>query len=258
MIADVPVEVSVDEITVDELSGKGLKIAQPLNGYRFSLDPLLLSRFVPLQERDRVADLGTGCGVIPLLLAGADGTVSIVGIEFQERMAALARHNVAINGYEGRISILSADIADLKKHFPVSSFDAVVANPPYRKPGTGRISPREGRDKARHETTATLADFMAVAKYLVKPGGRICFIYHVSRLAELFAEAVALKLAPLRLRLVHDTAQSGAGMFMIELAKGRRGDLIVDTPLIVRDADGSYTAEMCRVMAMEPAEKKER
>lgn len=248
----------MDEITVDELSGSGLKIAQPLHGYRFSLDPLLLSRFVPLQKGDKVADLGTGCGIIPLLLARNDESVSVVGIEFQERMAALARHNVAINGYEGRISILSEDIADLKRHFPVSSFHVVVANPPYRKPGTGRISPKEGRDKARHETTATLADFMAVAKYLVKPVGRICFIYHVSRLAEVFAEAVPLKLAPLRLRLVHDTVQSGAEMFMIELAKGRRGDLIVEPPLIVRDRDGSYTTEMCRVMAMEPAEKKER
>lgn len=243
----------MDEITVDELSGNGLKIAQPLNGYRFSLDPLLLSCFVPLGKGGIVADLGTGCGIIPLLLAGKDGTVSIVGIEFQERMAALARHNAALNGYGERISILTEDVAFLDKHFPVSSFDVVVSNPPYRKTGTGRISPKTGRDKARHETTATLADFMSIAKYLVKPGGRICLIYHVSRLVELFAEAVALKLAPLRLRLVHDTVQSGAGMFMVELAKGRRGDMIIEPPLIVRDAKGLYTPEMRRVMAMEPA-----
>lgn len=205
-----------------------------------------------------MADLGTGCGIIPLLLARPGTDVTVVGVEFQASMAELARHNVRVNGLEDRVSILAEDIGNLRGLFPASSFHVVVANPPYRKPGTGRISPKEGRDKARHETTATLADFMTIAKYLVKPGGRICFIYHVSRLAELIAEAVALKLAPLRLRLVHDTTQSEAGMFMIELAKGRRGNMIIAPPLIVRDADGRYTTEMCRVMGIEPAEEKER
>ncbi|ACM19839.1 SAM-dependent methyltransferase [Geotalea daltonii FRC-32] len=242
----------MDEITIDELRGDGLKIAQPLNGYRFSLDPILLSNFARLREGGRIADLGTGCGIIPLLLAKQNKSATIVGIDFQEHMAALARHNVILNGYDDRVSILTEDIASLKGHFPVSSFDLVVSNPPYRKPGTGRVSPKAGRDKARHETTATLADFMSMAKYLVKPAGRICFIYHVSRLVELFAEAVALKLAPLRLRMIHDNALSEAGMFMVELAKGRGGDMIIDPPLLVRDAHGGYSPEMSMLLGIQP------
>lgn len=241
----------MDDITSDELRGNGLKIVQPLNGYRFSLDPLLLSGFIHLRAGDRIADLGTGCGVIPLLLAKQDEKVSIVGVEFQDRMSALAQHNVTLNGCDDRITILTEDIGNLKRHFPVSSFDVVVSNPPYRKTGTGRISPKAGRDKARHETTATLADFMSIAKYLVKPGGRIYFIYHVSRLVELFAEAVALKLASLRLQMVHDNAWSEAGMFMVELAKGRRGDMTIDPPLVIRDAQGNYTPEMCGLLGIQ-------
>ncbi|WP_243688230.1 tRNA1(Val) (adenine(37)-N6)-methyltransferase [Geotalea toluenoxydans] len=167
-------------VTIDELKLHGQKIVQPANGYRFSLDPLLLCAFAGVPDRARVADLGTGCGIMPLLLAGQGKGVTVVGVEFQESMAELARQNTSLNGLADRVSVVAEDIGNLRRLFPVSSFDLVVSNPPYRKPSTGRISPKQGRDKARHETTATLADFMAIAKYLVKPGGRICFIYHVS------------------------------------------------------------------------------
>ena len=106
-------------------------------------------------------------------------------------------------GCRERIEIVADDILSLRKLFPVSSFDLVVANPPYRKQGTGRMSPRAGRDKARHETTATLADFLGTAKYLVKPTGRIAFIYHPLRLIEFCAAAAELNLATLRMRMVH-------------------------------------------------------
>ena len=245
------------EETVDELRRHRLSIGQPRDGYRFSLDPLLLCDFAAIRTGERAIDLGSGCGIIPLILARQAEATNVTGVEFQEQMVELARRNVSINGLGDRISILAADITSLKGVFPVSSFDLVVSNPPYRRAGTGRVSPRAGRDKARHESTACLTDFLTAAKYLVKPGGRICFIYHPSRLVELFAEATLLKLAPLRLRMVHGNDISGAGMFLVELVKGRRGDLSVLPPLIVYAGDGGYSSEMQRIYWGSDAEQQE-
>ncbi|UFS72710.1 methyltransferase [Geomonas sp. RF6] len=233
--------------TLDQLTGYDLKLVQPRHGYRFSLDPLLLADFAGVREGERVIDLGTGCGVMALVLARLAPSAQVVGVEFQEEMAGIAARNVELNGLMARVEIVEEDVVSLKGRFAVDSFDLVVSNPPYRRPGTGKISPRAGRDEARHETTATLADFMAAAKYLVKPSGRICFIYHPCRLAELMAHAAALKLAPLRLRMVHGNSGADARMFLIELVKGRSGELRVEPPMTVRDQDGAYSEEKLRI-----------
>lgn len=236
------------EETVDELVAYGLKVIQPLGGYRFSLDPLLLCHFAVLPEGGNIVDLGTGSGVIPLIIARRTASTKLVGVEMQSAMTSFASRNVELNELADRITIMTEDILALRRRFPVSSFDLVLSNPPYRKRGTGRISPKAGRDDARHESTASLRDFLSVAKYLVKSQGRICFIHHPSRLAEFMAEAVALKLAPLRLRMVHGTPDAEARMFLLELAKGRGGELEVLPPLVVRGADFNYTAEVAGIL----------
>jgi len=240
--------VKVDRITLGELRYCGLQIAQPLTGYRFSLDALLLAEFVKMPARAVVADLGTGCGVIPLVLARKTPDARFVACESNPDMAALACENVRANGLDGRIEIIVDDILNIRPRFPVSSFDVVISNPPFRSPHSGKTSPHAGRDAARHETTAGLADFLAAAKYLVKPAGRICFIYPPSRLAEFIRCAGELKLAMLRLRMVHGTGQALAKMFLVELAKGRRGDVTVEAPLIVYDDRGEYTAEAAAIL----------
>ncbi|QSV46130.1 tRNA1(Val) (adenine(37)-N6)-methyltransferase [Geobacter benzoatilyticus] len=237
--------------TVDELKKYGLRIIQERHGYRFSLDPLLLCAFAAPAVGARVADLGTGSAIIPLVLARQHGQATFVGVEFQDAMADLAERNVLLNDLGDRIDILREDVLGLRKCFPVSSFDLVLSNPPYRKRGTGKVSPKIGRDDARHESTATLTDFLATAKYLVKPAGRICFIYHPARLPELFAEAHRQKLAPMRLRLVHGTAEAEARMVMVEFAKGRRADLAVLPPLVVRGAGLDYTPEVAEILGIE-------
>ena len=236
------------EETFDELRAYDLKVIQQRHGYRFSLDPLLLCDFVELHEGERVIDLGTGCGVIPLILAGKARNTEVTGVEMQEAMAELAARNVALNGLSDRISICRDDVTGLKSRFTASSFDLVVSNPPYRKRGTGKVSPIPGRDNARHESTAQLPDFLAAAKYLVKPSGRICFIYHPSRMTEFFVEASALKLSPLRLRMVHGNNSAEARMFLIELVKGRKGELKILPPLFVYDDNGGYAEEMERIV----------
>ncbi|MBT0894791.1 tRNA1(Val) (adenine(37)-N6)-methyltransferase [Geobacter hydrogenophilus] len=234
--------------TMDELRTYDLRIVQERHGYRFSLDPLLLCAFASPAPGARVIDLGTGSAVIPLVLARRTAQAIFVGVELQDGMAELAERNVQLNGLADRIAILRDDVLGLRKRFPVSSFDLVLSNPPYRKRGSGKVSPKAGRDDARHESTATLADFLAAAKYLAKPTGRICFIYHPARLPELFAEAHLQKLAPMRLRLVHGTEDAEARMALVELAKGRRADLTVLPPLIVREAGLNYSPEVAEIL----------
>lgn len=233
--------------TIDELRSFDLSIIQPRHGYRYSLDPLLLARFCGLPPLEgSIADLGTGCGIIALVLARINATASVTAIENNPVMAELAERNARYNGLEGRISVHVGDVIDLRRSFPDSRFDLVVSNPPFRTAGSGRISPRAGRDAARHETTAGLADFLAAAKYLVKPSGRICFIQLPSRLAEFMSLAAGMKLSVMRVRMIHNTAGSPATMFLAELAKGRRAAPVVEPPLFVRDMAGEYTGEVWR------------
>jgi tRNA1Val (adenine37-N6)-methyltransferase len=234
----------VAQETIDELRGFDLRMIQPADGYRFSLDPLLLADFASDGEAMRVIDLGTGSGIIPLIMARRFPSAEIVGVEFQEGMASLALRNVEVNGLSERVAILCADILTLRRSFPVSSFDLVVANPPYRRQGSGRISPKSGRDRARHETTATMADFLEIAKYLVSPRGSIKFIYHPVRLAELCVVAEQLKLSLLKLRMVHGNNGAEARMVLLELAKGRKGDLEVLPPLFVYGEGEEYGDEV--------------
>lgn len=222
----------------------GLQLFQPRLGYRYSLDPLLLARFCQtLKPGGAIVDLGAGCGIISLLLACINPTASVVAVENNKEMTVLAERNIQHNDLAGRVSVYGEDVINLKKSYPCSSFDLVVSNPPFRTAVSGKVSPRAGRDAARHETTARLADFIAAAKYQVKPSGRICFIQHPSRLAEFMALAAQMKLSVLRLRMIHGNAALPAAMFMVELAKGRRSAPVVEAPLFVRDMDGGYTYE---------------
>lgn len=234
---------SGQEITLDCLRRFGLTIAQPLQGYRFSLDALLLADFVSCSDSVRIMDLGTGSGIIPLILCRRFVAATAVGIDSNGAMSELARENTLRNGLAGRIEIVPHDILDVKTLFPVSSFDGVTANPPFRTPESGRISPRAGRDTARHESTTGIAGFLSAAKYLVKPAGRIWFIYHPDRLAEFIHQASILNLSLLRLRMVHGAITSPAKIFLAELAKARKGATTVLPPLVIHDEDGSYTPE---------------
>lgn len=230
-----------------------LRLRQPGQGYRYSLDALLLADFARLREgNENVADLGTGCGIIPLLLARRYPQSTITGIENNRQMAALAVENVRENGLQDRLRIVEGDVLSVRTVFPVSLFDAVLSNPPFRTPRSGRTSPLPGRDSARHETTATLADFLRAAKYLVKPAGRICFIHHPDRLTEFIRIAGELKLGLLRLRMVHGKEGGSAKMFLAELAKGRKDAVTVEPPLFVYDLRGEYTEEAAGILMPQP------
>jgi len=235
--------------TIDEIKRFDLKITQPRQGYRFSLDPLLLVDFASgSPDVHRIADLGTGCGVMTLMLARVYPDARICAFESNPEMAELARHNALQNRLTQQVEIHGEDILQHKRLHPVSSFDLVVSNPPFRTPQSGRVSPLKGRDTARHESTAGLADFLAAAKYLVKPGGRICFVHHPSRLTEFISVSTGMKLALVRLQMVHGRSGLPATMFLAELVKGRRETLTVMPPLVIYQDDGSYTHQAMQLL----------
>ena len=234
-----------NDLTLDELKLFDLQLFQLRHGYRYSLDPLLLARFcTTVQPGGKIVDLGAGCGIISLVLARVNPAASVVAVENNPETAALVERNIQHNDLGERIFVNCEDVINLRKSYPVSTFDLVASNPPFRAPGSGKSSPLAGRDAARHETTAGLSDFLAVAKYLVKPGGKICFIQHPSRLTDFIAHARELKLALHRLRMVHDRVAAPATMFLAELAKGSRRGLAVEAPLILRDERGIYSDEV--------------
>ena len=237
------------ELTRDELKRFGLTLLQPKQGYRFGLDPLLLCDFVDAGQETSIADLGTGSGVMALVLARMALQAQVTAFEQDEATASLARQNASLNGLAERVTVLHEDVLHVRRHLPVSSCDLVVSNPPYRKQGRGRLNPHPGKLAARHETSAGLADFLAAAKYLVKPGGRICLVYHPDRFVELMVEAAAQKLAVVRLRMVHGLPDASAKVFLVELAKGRKNaDLQIMPPLIVRSDTDRYTDEIGRIL----------
>lgn len=233
------------DLTRDELKRFGLVLLQPKQGYRFTLDPLLLCDFTGAGEQQVIADLGTGCGVVALVLARMAPQAQVTAFELDQATARLAGENVRLNGLEDRVKVLHDDVLQVRQYLPVSSCDLVVSNPPYHKPGRGRLNPHPGKLAARHETTAGLTDFLAAAKYLVKPSGRICLIQHVERLADLLAAATAQKLAVVRVRMVHGTLGAEARVFLVELVKGRKNSTLqVLPPLIVRSGEEQYTEEL--------------
>lgn len=241
-----------DQLTLDSLRRFDLTIAQPAQGYRFSLDALLLADFVACADDARIADLGTGSGIIPLILCRCFPVATAVGFDSNAAMAGVAMENARRNGLDQRVEFVESDILELRRQYPVSSFDGVTANPPFRPPQSGRISPKAGRDRARHESTAGMVDFLATAKYLVKPGGRIWFVHHPDRLAEFIHCSAGLNLSLLRLRMVHPDLAAPARIFLAELAKGRKGATTVLPPLLVRGRDGEYTPEAGRILGEPP------
>lgn len=221
----------------------GLQFQQSTAGYRFSIDPFLLCGFCRIAARDTVIDLGTGVGVIPLLLAVRYGPRECVGVEIQPPAAALARRNCVLNRLEEQIRIVEGDVCRHKELFPPQSVEVVVANPPYRIQETGKTAPDPGRAVARHELAGTLEDFVAAAAYLLKNGGRFYIIYLAERLADLLTMLRHKNIEPKRLRLVHSRAGDPAKLVMIESRRAGRTGLKIEPPLYIYDGD-HYTEEV--------------
>ena len=232
--------------TVDDLRPAGLKIIQAKHGYRFSLDPVLLCAFTRVAKGEMVADLGTGSGVVPLLLAARTDAKKIVGVEIQPELADRARRSVLLNCLQDRIDILEGDLRELQGSLEPQAFDVVVANPPFRPQGTGRQAPINERAAARHELAGGLADFLRAATYLLKGGGRFYIVFLAERLAELLAGMRERLLEPKRLRCVHSRAGEKGTLVLVEGRKGGRAGLAMEPPLFVYEGE-AYSAEILSI-----------
>ena len=221
-----------------------LKVKQARSGYRFSIDAVLLAHYVNPRPGDTILDLGTGCGIIPLILAFRHPNVTLYGVEIQADLADLARANVVANGLENRITTMQQDLKDLTPGAVPPRVNMVVSNPPFRKVNSGRMNPHEQRAIARHEIKATLQDVVAAASRMLSSGGRFVTIYAVERLADMLVFMRAARLEPKRVRMVHSTDGREAKLFLVEGVKGANPGLTVAAPLIIYGQEGAYTEEV--------------
>jgi tRNA1Val (adenine37-N6)-methyltransferase len=231
--------------TYDTLFGGKIKVFQEKDGYRFSIDAILLAGFVWLRKGEKVIDLGTGVGVIPLILGKrGDGAEQIVGVEIQEKLAELAKRNVHINGLDNLIHIHKGDIRCLHDIFPPFAFDVVVTNPPYYRVSSGRINLHSQKAIARHEVTCTVDDLLQVTRYLLHEGGRIFLIFPAHRAITLFDNLRGASLEAKIIRWVHSREGEEATFILTEAYKGGGEGVKVLPPLFVYSHDGEYTPEM--------------
>lgn len=230
------------ETTLDGI--RDIKICQNRNGYRFSADALLLYSFVNVKHAGDIADLGTGSGIIGLLLARRYSDAKVMLVELQESLYNLAVKNIALNDMQDRVEAVIADIRDIKKNIRPRQYDLVVSNPPFRKPTTGRLSFGEEKAVARHELKLKLADLAEAAAHILKARGRFYMIFHPERLFEVIDTLRSKRLEPKRLRFVHNDINAVSKIMLIEAVKDGRPGIKIENPLFMYNEKGKYTAEV--------------
>ena len=232
---------------IDDLERNGYGIIQRRDGFCFGMDAVLLSGFARVRKGESVVDLGTGTGIIPILLEAKTEGRHFYGIEIQEQVAEMASRSVLLNGLEDKIDIINADLRTVikeKQLFRPGSMDVVTSNPPYMKGQHGLVNPGEAKAISRHEVCCTLKELCAVAAALLKSSGRFYMVHRPQRLPEIISELKAVKLEPKRMKLVHPYIDKNANMVLIEAVKDAGSECIVEKPIIVYKADGSYTDEI--------------
>jgi tRNA1Val (adenine37-N6)-methyltransferase len=229
--------------TRDSILDGSITLIQPKHGYRFSIEAILLGRFARANTRDRVLELGAGCGVVSIMMASLYRPREVVAIEIQPPLAEMITRNVAINSLKS-VNAVNADLRQKKiAGVDPASFDLVVANPPYRAASSGRENPDRGRRVARGESTATLIDFVVAARRYARTRGRVTFIFTARRSAELISAMRSNQLEPKRVRFVHPQIATPASVILIEARATGGIEVAIEPPLILYDRPGIYTSE---------------
>lgn len=229
---------------IDELQRNGYRIIQHTEKFCFGMDAVLLSGFVRAKEGERILDLGTGTGIIPILLEAKTKAAHLTGLEIQAESADMAQRSVMLNGLEDKITIIEGDIKEADKLFEAASFDIVTCNPPYMIGQHGLQNPDAPKAIARHEILCTLEDVAAKAAKLLRPGGRFFMVHRPFRLAEIMTVLTRYRLEPKRMRLVYPYIDKEPNMVLMEASRGGRSRMTVEKPLIVYESPGVYTQEI--------------
>ena len=229
---------------IDDLQRNHYRIIQDPGRFCFGMDAVLLSGFARAREGDRVLDLGTGTGIIPLLMNAKTKASHFTGLEIRPESADMARRSVALNGLEEKIGIITGDIKEAVSLFGAASFDVVTSNPPYMTEHHGLANPREPKAIARHEILCTLEDVVSQGSRLLKPGGNFFLVHRPFRLVDILVLLRQYKLEPKRMKLVHPFVDKEPNMVLIEANRGGRARMHVEPPLIVYKEPGIYTDEI--------------
>ena len=229
---------------IDDLQRNGYRIIQDPERFCFGMDAVLLSGFAAVKDGARVLDLGTGTGIIPILLSAKTGAAHLTGLEIQADSADMAGRSVALNGLEEKIDIVTGDIKEAGRIFDAASFDVITCNPPYMIGRHGLKNPDDAKAIARHEILCTLEDVAEQTAKLLKPGGKFFLVHRPFRLAEIIVTLKKYKLEPKRMQLVYPFADKEPNMVLLEAARGGRPRMTVEKPLIVYREPGVYMAEI--------------
>lgn len=229
---------------IDDLQCNGYRLIQNTACFCFGMDAVLLSSFASAKLGERVLDLCTGNGVIPILMHGKNRGIKCAGIEIQSASAELAKRNVALNRLENDFEMVQGDIKDAVSIFGASAFNVVTANPPYMNENHGIVNPDSAKAIARHELLCTLEDVVKAASGCLKVKGHFYMVHRPQRLVQIIEKMQKYKLEPKRMRLVHPYMDANANMVLIEAVKCGNSQLTVEPPLVVYNKDGSYTKEL--------------
>ena len=229
---------------LDDLHRNGFQIIQNKEKFCFGMDAVLLSGFAKVKEGEKVLDIGTGTGIIPILLAAKTPGQHFTGLEIQPESADMARRSVALNHLEEKISIVEGDVREADQLFSAASFDVITSNPPYLMDAHGLKNPGDHKAIARHEVACSLKQWIETATKLLKPGGHFYMVHRPFRLAEILHDMVEAKLQPKRMQLVYPKKDKEPNMVLIEGVRGGTSQLTVEQPLIVYDDEGDYMEQI--------------
>jgi tRNA1(Val) A37 N6-methylase TrmN6 len=235
---------------IEDLQCKGLKIIQNKKWFCFGMDAVLLTNYCDVKNNSRVADLGTGTGIIPILLSGKRNISEAVGIEIQKEVAEMANRSVELNNLEKKIKILNIDLKEATKYLEKGSFDAVISNPPYKLNNSGIINPNDQKAISRHEIKCTLEDVISVASSLLKQYGRFYMIHRPDRLVDIICLLRKHKLEPKQIRFVHPKFGDKPNMVLIRASKYGNPELKFEPPLYIYNEKGTYTDDVFKIYGM--------
>ncbi len=233
---------------IDDVEFKGLKIIQNEKGFCFGMDSVLLSDFAKnMKNNSTVLDLGTGTGIIPILLCGKTNLKKVVGIEIQQDVANMAKRSSQLNNLQDRFEVVNTNIIDLKNIYEKQSFDVIVTNPPYKKENTGITNENEAKLISRHEITANLEDFISISKDLLKDKGEFYMVHRPERLVDILSLMRKYKIEPKILKFVSPNKNKEPNLILIKGIKNANSFLKVEKNLYVYNEDGKYTNEILKI-----------
>lgn len=233
---------------IDDLEFKNLKIIQNEKEFCFGMDAVLLSDFAKdIKQNSKILDLGTGTGILPILLSGKIENTKIIGIEIQEKMAEMATRSVKLNNLENRIQIINEDIKNLNNIFEKETFDVVVTNPPYKANNTGLKNEYEGKVIARHEIKCNLEDIIFASKNMLKDKGTLYMVHRPERIVDICEILRKYKIEPKIIRFVYPKAGKEANLILVKAVKNAKKFLKIEKPLIIYKENGEYTDEILRI-----------